>query len=209
MSPVSVDFPVHEQHAPPLVKRMDDGRGTWGMALFITTEAMLFILLFFAYYFTKKGTDRWHLTEPPKLHYSIPMLAILLTSSAVLHWGEKNVKQRNFSAGRIGVIGTMVLGLGFLTLTAFEYMEGFQHVTPRTDAYGSTFYTIVSLHAAHVILGLLMLTWLLIVPRWEPARYTPHRPYHNVSMYWHFVDTVWVFIVLLLYIIPNIWNAAS
>jgi heme/copper-type cytochrome/quinol oxidase subunit 3 len=53
-----------------------------------------------------------------------------------------------------------------------------------------------------------MLLWVLIVPRWEPALYTPHRPYHNVAIYWHFVDTMWFFIVMLLYVAPNLYNYA-
>ena len=210
MSPVPVEIPAHEQHAPPPVQSFDDRRGTYGMLLFIITEAMLFVMLFFAYYYTKKGNDRWHVTDPPKLHYVLPMLGVLLTSSGVIYWGEQQIKKRKYNAARLALVGTIVLGLGFLGLTYFDYAEHLQHVTPRTDAYGSTFYTLISLHGAHVVFGLLMLTWLLlIVPRWEPALYTPHRPYHNVAMYWHFVDIVWVFIVLLLYVIPNIWNAAS
>jgi heme/copper-type cytochrome/quinol oxidase subunit 3 len=81
-----------------------------------------------------------------------------------------------------------------------------QHLTPRTNAYGSSFYTLTTLHGLHVVLGLLMLIWVLLVPRWEPVRFTPYRPYHNVALYWHFVDTVWIFIVAFLYVIPNIYN---
>jgi heme/copper-type cytochrome/quinol oxidase subunit 3 len=43
--------------------------------------------------------------------------------------------------------------------------------------------------------------------RWEPAQHPPHRPYHNAAMYWHFVDIVWVFIVAILYVAPNIYVA--
>lgn len=207
MTPVSVDIPVHKQHARPPVLLLDDKRGTWGMALFIMTEATLFLMLFFAYYYVKKGNDRWSVTEPPKLHYSLPMLAVLLTSSGVIYWGEQNVKKQRYRAAKFALLGTMSLGIVFLTLTYFEYTEHLAHVTPRTNAYGSTFYTLTSLHGLHVVLGLLMMAWVLVVPRWEPARITPYRPYHTVAMYWHFVDTVWVFLVVLLYVIPNIYNA--
>jgi heme/copper-type cytochrome/quinol oxidase subunit 3 len=72
-----------------MVRLVDDKRGTFGMALFIATEACLFIMMFFAYFYIGHGHPvRWFYEEPPKLHYSLPMLAILLSSSAVLYWGE-------------------------------------------------------------------------------------------------------------------------
>ena len=207
MSPVYVDVPAHEHHASPPIHALDDKRGTWGMALFIVTEAFLFLMLFFAYFYLAKGDERWKLEDPPKLHYSLPMLGVLLASSAVLYWGEQKVKKEEYGAGRTALLITMALGVGFLALNYFEYSEHLLHLTPRSNSYGSIFYTITTLHACHVVLGLLMLGWVFLLPRWEPLRRSPHRPYHNVGMYWHFVDTVWVFIIILLYVGPNIYNA--
>jgi heme/copper-type cytochrome/quinol oxidase subunit 3 len=75
---------------------------------------------------------------------------------------------------------------------------------PTTDAYGSIFYTITSLHGAHVALGLLMLLYVLVLPQIGPGQKPPHRSLHNASLYWHFVDAVWLFIVALLYVAPNL-----
>lgn len=207
MSPVYLDSKEHAGHAPPLVPVIDDKRGTIGMALFIATEATLFLVMFFTYFYIAKGNERWKTEEPPKLHYSLPMLAVLLTSSGVLYWGEQQVKKGNGSAGRMAMFGTMLLGLGFLTLTYFEYTEHLLHLTPTTDSYGSIFYTITTIHGLHVCLGLLMMTWVQLLPHWEPRQRSPHRPYHNVGMYWHFVDIVWVFIIAILYVGPNVYNA--
>lgn len=207
MSPVYIDKLSPTTQAPPPVRLVDDKRGTWGMGLLITTEATLFAVMFFSYYWLDKTASVWRSEVPPKLHYALPMLAVLLTSSVILHWGEQQVKKSKYGLGRLAVVGTIILGLGFLVLSYLDYAEHLQTLTPTTDSYGSIFYTIISLHVAHVILGLLMLTWLLILPRWEPALYTPHRPYHNVSMYWHFVDTVWIFIVALLFVAPNVYGS--
>lgn len=204
MSPVYLDTSNHMGHDAPPVLRIDDSRGTFGMALLIASEVTLFGVLFFTYYYLKSGNPQWRADEPPKLHYSLPMLAILLISSAVLYWGEKRVKEQRYGAGKAALTGTIVLGVVFLVLSYFEYHEHLQHLTPQTDSYGSIFYTIVSLHLAHLIMGLLMLFFVLFLPRWEPAERMPHRPYHNAAMYWHFVDTVWIFIIVLLYVIPNI-----
>jgi heme/copper-type cytochrome/quinol oxidase subunit 3 len=206
MTPVFTEKHSPATNAPPPVRRVDNLRGTWGMALFIATETALFLAMFFSYYYTDKKSASWREEIPPKLHYSIPMLAVLLTSSAVLYWGEKQVKKERYVAGRLALVGTIILGLGFLSMTYLEDMEHLQHLTPRSDSYGSIFYAIISLHGAHVMFGVLMMLWVLLLPRYKPALYTPHRPYHNVAMYWHFVDTVWVFIVSLLYIAPNVYN---
>lgn len=199
-------FRVADHEGPP-VPLVDQHRGTWGIKLFILTEAMLFIMLFTAYFFIEKGGERWKVEEPPKLHYSLPMLAVLLISSGVLYWGEKQVEKERYGLGRLALIGTIALGLLFLLLTYFEDVEHLKTLTPRTDAYGSIFYTIVSLHGLHVVTGLLMLTWLLLLGRWEPTQRSPHRPYHNVGLYWHFVDTVWVFVVAILYVAPHVYKA--
>ncbi len=95
------------------------------------------------------------------------------------------------------------MGLVFLTLQALEYLDHWKSLAPYSDSYGSIFYTITTLHAAHVIVGLLLLSYVGVLPRYGQTRGSPHRPYAAVSMYWHFVDVVWLFIVILLYVIPT------
>jgi len=207
MTEVYAEPPGYAANAEPLVLRVDDRRGTFGMALFITSESLLFAILFFAYFYVRAGNTAWPIHQPPRLHFTLPMLGVLMLSSAVIYWGERQVQRLRYATARSALIGTIALGGVFLVLTYFEYSEHLQHLTPQTDAYGSIFYTITSLHLAHVVLGLLMLLWVLLLPRWEPVERTPHRPYHNVSMYWHFVDVVWISVVLLLYVIPNLRGA--
>jgi len=183
---------------------LDDNRGTWAMALVIATEATLFVCLFGSYFYLENNKNRWAIDEPPKMHLAFIMLAILLSSSVVLHWGEKQVKKLNYGAGRIAMAITIVMGLGFLAISAFEYLDHWKDLTPYSDSYGSIFYTIVSIHAAHVIVGLIILMYTLALPRYSPALRSPYRPYHVASLYWHFVDIVWLFIVGLLYVMPNV-----
>lgn len=183
---------------------LDDNRGSWAMWLTIATEAMLFVCLFSSYFYLENNKDRWHIDEPPKVHYALIMLAVLITSSFVLHWGEKQLKLQRYVAAR-GALGiTILMGLGFLALSAIEYRDHWKHLTPYSDSYGSIFYTITTFHAAHVIVGLLILIYTLILPRYSPAVRSPYRPYHVASLYWHFVDIVWLFIVGLLYVMPNL-----
>lgn len=208
MSTIDLRLPPDIGAQPPrervITARLDNRNGTFGIQLFILTEAFLFIMLFTAYFYLAQGTWRWLAEKPPALHWVIPMLAVLLSSSAVAHWGEQQLKRNSVRRARLALIITIVMGVGFLALSAFDYKEELQHVTPQTDAYGSIFYTIVTLHVAHVCLGLLMLIYVLTLPKLEPRQWPPYRPYHNASLYWHFVDFVWVFIVALLFVAPNI-----
>lgn len=183
---------------------LDQRRGLHGMWAVISTEFMLFVCMFGAYYYLGSNKDRWADETAPKWWMALILLAILLSSSVVLHWGEKQVKAERFGAGRIALWVTVVLGFVFLGVQGYEYRMEWNNLTPYSDSYGSIFYTITSLHALHVIAGLLMLMYIGIMPRYGETARTPHKPYSTVSMYWHFVDAVWVIIVVLLYIIPTL-----
>lgn len=183
---------------------VDDRRGTVGMWLFILTEGSLFLMLFFAYFYLGRQEPLWPPDPPPSLRVPLPMLAVLLASSVVLHWGEKGLHGGHRGRAKPAVAITLVLGLMFLGLQGIEYGIKLQHLTPTTGAYGSIFYALTGLHAVHVVLGVCMLGYVLVLPSIEPVEKPPHRPLHNVSIYWHFVDAVWVCIVALVYVLPHI-----
>lgn len=183
---------------------LDDNRGSWAIWLTIATEGMLFVCLFASYFFLENNKARWSVDEPPKMHYALIMLAVLITSSFVLHWGEKQLKLQRYVAARAALGVTILMGLGFLALSAIEYRSHWKELTPYSDSYGSIFYTITTFHAAHVVVGLLILIYTLALPRYSPALRSPYRPYHVASLYWHFVDIVWLFAVSFLYVMPNV-----
>jgi cytochrome c oxidase subunit III len=185
----------------------DNRRGTASMVLFIVTEAMLFVAMFFAYFYLGRGQPHWPMDEPPKLLLAFLMLGVLVTSSIVLQWGEHVSRRGREGAARVTIIVTILLGLVFLGLQFLEYRDHMKRLLPTTDAYGSIFYTITSIHGAHVVLGLTMLGYVLVLPKLEPTEKPPDRPLHNASLYWHFVDGVWLIIVALLYVLPNVHRA--
>lgn len=195
-----------DEHTIPaeVFERIDQNRGTTAMKLVIATEAMLFVVLFFGYFFLSAGDPRWLHESPPKLTLALTMLAILLTSSVVLHLGEHASKKERFGLARLAIAGTVLLGAAFIVLQVCEYRDHLKHLTPQTNAYGSMFYTITSIHGLHVCSGMLMLLYVLLLPKLEPEEELPFKPLHNVGLYWHFVDTVWIFIILLLYVLPNL-----
>ncbi|MGA7158754.1 MAG: cytochrome c oxidase subunit 3 [Acidobacteriaceae bacterium] len=204
--------PLPPQAPPPLVSEgqphtgdwpIETNRGVYAVWSVIATEGTLFICLFASYYFLGNNKNRWAIDHPPKLMLAFVMLAILMSSSLVIMWGERMVKQARFGLARAAVCATIFMGLIFLGVQAFEYKDHWKTLTPQTDSYGSIFYTITTFHAAHVIVGLLLLSYLAILPNYGPTTLSPHRAYRVVSLYWHFVDIIWLFVVLLLYVIPH------
>lgn len=186
----------------------DERRGTRAMALFIATEAALFVVLFFSYFYLAAGKSQWPSDGPPKLKLALTMLVVLLASSAVAFAAEKFAAARRIAAARAAIGLTLLLGVAFLVLQFFEYRDHMHSLRLGSDAYGSVFYTITSIHGLHVLLGLLMLAYATALPRPEHAEKPPFRALHNAALYWHFVDFVWIVIVVLLYLLPH-WRAAS
>jgi cytochrome c oxidase subunit III len=183
---------------------LDDKRGTGGMLLFIASEALLFLLLFFSYFYLGRREPRWPMHPAPKLTLALTMLAVLVASSVVLHAGERAVKAGRTAGARLAVAVTLVMGVAFLAIQVYEYRDHLKTLKPTTDAYGSIFYTITSFHALHLVGGMLMLAYVLVLPDLEPRDRPPHRPLHNAALYWHFVDLIWVIVVAVLYVTPHL-----
>jgi heme/copper-type cytochrome/quinol oxidase subunit 3 len=175
--------------------------GTWAVWLTIVTEALLFVSLFFAYFYVGHGREHWP-PHPPARETALILLAILALSSVTAELAKYALVRGRARAARLGVVVTLVLGLGFLALQGNELRGRLSEVEPTTDAYGSLFFAITGFHGLHVAVGALMLAWLACLPRLTSDD-SPHRPLDNVVLYWHFVDAVWACVVLVLYLLPG------
>ncbi|MBV8760747.1 MAG: cbb3-type cytochrome c oxidase subunit I [Deltaproteobacteria bacterium] len=199
--------PIKRPEPPPadevLPAALDQHEGSFGMIWLIATEATLFASLFVAYYFLGSIQPHWPLEKAPKMSFALVMLGILVASSVVLHWGEKRVELGQYVRARIAIALTLLLGVVFVVVQAVEYHVHLREMLPTEHSYASIFYTITSFHAAHLIVGLAMLGYVLFQPSLDPDR-PPHKPLHAAAMYWHFVDAVWLVIVTLLYVVPNL-----
>ena len=144
----AIYVPSHRGQESGITWPLEDRRGIYGMYTVIATEFSLFVCLFASYYFLGSNKERWPLDHPPKLTLALIMLVVLLSSSFVLHWGEQQVKQGHYTAGRLAIFATVLIGLVFLALQGFEYADHWKTLTPYSDTYGSIFYTITTFHAA-------------------------------------------------------------
>jgi cytochrome c oxidase subunit III len=126
---------------------------------------------------------------------------ILLTSAAFVTWAHWGLKVNRRWQVNAGLIITIMLGMTFLGMQAFEYTEAYTtfDLTLHSGIYGTTFFMLTGFHAAHVTLGLTMLIVILI--RCLKGHFQPehHFAFEAVSWYWHFVDVVWLFLFIFVY----------
>ncbi|WP_254764071.1 cytochrome c oxidase subunit 3 [Natrinema marinum] len=170
--------------------------------LFLVTDVATFSALFIYYFFIRVGT--WPIDELPPLLGSLVVIntVLLVASSVTFHFAHEALEDDNRQRF-LGLLGaTLALGIVFLAGQAYEYyefiaMEGF---SLTTGIFGSAFYGLTGLHGLHVTLGvggIAVLCW-----RGGRGQYGPDRDTSitTVSLYWHFVDAVWLFLVAALYI---------
>lgn len=178
--------------------------GWYGMATLVTTEACLFAYLLFSYYYMALEYGReWLPADLPGFSLSLPMTALLFTSSALVWIGENGIRKGHRWRCVAGLSCAAVLGIGFVILEAKEWLGmGF---TLSTDSYSSLFFTVTGFHMAHVIGGVLM---LLTMALWTAlGKFDGHRhdPISIGAFYWHFVDVVWVAVFTTIYLTPYLF----
>lgn len=169
-----------------------------GMVLFLVSEAFLFGSLFWTYYYLRALTPNWP-PERPSATLAGVNTVLLLASSGTVWWGTRAIRTGKERGLFLGLAATFVLGSAFLGITFWEWThEAFR---PWSHAYGSIFYTLTGFHALHVFGGLLIMLALL-------ARTVRHRfsAEHFLavevgSLYWHFVDFVWIFVFSTIFIV--------
>jgi cytochrome c oxidase subunit III len=175
-----------------------------GMIVFLGSWGMMFAGLFFAYGFLRSGAPSWPPPGVPRLPVALPALntAVLLASSAALARGVRGLARGRRKALTAWVGVTLAMGVAFLALQITVWRsvaEGGLHVT--TGLYGSVFYALTVFHALHVAAGLLVLLW--VFARSLGGAYSEHSLV-NVrlcSMFWHFVDAVWVLMFVSIYLV--------
>ncbi|MGI8959741.1 MAG: cytochrome c oxidase subunit 3 [Bryobacteraceae bacterium] len=177
-------------------------RGTIGVIFLILTETALF-LMFVVVYLVYIGKS---LNGPyPKDVLDIPVVATicLLSSSLTIVFAEHALKKNELGRFKLWWAVTILLGAIFLTYTAIEWRQLIyhDHLTISTNLFGTTFYSLVGLHASHVVVGLTFLMVVFIVTLLGFPIHTQFRRVLFLSWYWHFVDAVWVIVFTVVYII--------
>jgi cytochrome c oxidase subunit 3/cytochrome o ubiquinol oxidase subunit 3 len=188
-------------HAEPTEEALPS-RGRVGMFCLIATEAALFSIFVVAYLFYIGKS----LSGPyPAQVLEVPILPTicLLASSATIMLAERALHQGYGVRFKGWWLLTILLGVAFLFATAVEwYRLIFTHqLTISTNLFGTTFYSLVGFHAMHVMVGLILLTLVLILSVCGYITQAQSERVAALSLYWHFVDVVWIVVFLVVYVI--------
>jgi cytochrome c oxidase subunit 3 len=180
-------------------KALFPGLAAIGLPVFIVSEIFIFLGLFATYWTMRLSADYWPPAGTPVMPTLLPqfMTVLLVSSSITIHKGEEKLEAGDMAGFRQWLILTIVLGALFLGCTIYEYSHlaagGF---VPGTNAFSTAFFSITGFHASHVLVGLGVFVAVLIPALGGRSN---HTFVQCASVYWHFVDIVWFFVVSQIY----------
>ncbi|MCG6552220.1 MAG: heme-copper oxidase subunit III [Candidatus Magnetominusculus sp. LBB02] len=196
---------LNEVHA----KKEDAGLSKIAIIVFIISEVALFGGLFGGYLYAMLFTDLWPPANTPAgvppMGLAVLMTVFLLSSSVTVHNAEEKLVHGDMGGFKGWLTITMILGALFMGFMAYEWhelmSEGF---VVGLNEYGTFFYTITGFHGSHVIVGLVMQLFCMILAGGNKIGRNKQTMVKVTGLYWHFVDIVWLLVVSLIYVIPYI-----
>ncbi|OCA89742.1 cytochrome (ubi)quinol oxidase subunit III [Pradoshia sp. D12] len=188
-------------------KHTDDGKHKFlGFWLFLAAETVLFASLFATYLALKDSVPPNKEMTLAKDLFDMPLAFIatmlLLTSSLTSVYAMYHMRNYDFKQMQFWLLITVLLGAAFLGLEIYEfnhYVHEYHH-TFTGSAFGSAFYTLVGFHGAHVTFGLLWIITLMLRNSKRGLNLYNAPKFYVASLYWHFIDVVWVFIFTVVYL---------
>lgn len=176
-----------------------------GIWLFLASEVMLFGALFSSYILLRVGATEW-----PRGHdiLSVPIAtfntAVLIFSSFTMVMSWASLERKDFKKYKMYLGLTILCGLIFLVVKAFEYNAKFSHhLYPSSSTFLAIYFTLTGLHGIHVLGGVIVNSYHFGPGSkfWEKD---PKRLISRIEvsgLYWHFVDLVWIFLFPVLYLL--------
>jgi cytochrome c oxidase subunit III len=177
-------------------------RGRVGMFSLIIGESAIFTIFVVAYVFYI-GRSTFGPTPQQVLDVPILNTVCLLSSSLTIILAEHAITHGRLRAFAAWWTLTILLGLEFLAGTAIEWRKLIfeDHLTIRTNLFGTTFYSLVGLHATHVVVGMIGLTLVFVFTLLGRIEQRHAERIQVLALYWHFVDAVWVVVFTVVYIV--------
>jgi cytochrome c oxidase subunit 3 len=178
-----------------------------GMALFITSEIMFFFSFFWGFFHFSLAPSIWTGgVWPPKgiipmVWYALPLLntCILLSSGVTVTYAHKAIVADNKKGLWHFLLWTVMFGILFTFFQGYEYCNA--NFSINDGVYGSIFYLLTGFHGLHVLIGtIFLMVCLFRLPKFKKDQ---HIGYICAIWYWHFVDIVWIFLFIAVYI----WGA--
>ena len=177
-----------------------------GFLLFLVSDVVLFSSFIFAYLYLRNTLPAW---PPPGINrldvgFAAFNSVVLFGSGVTMHYALESWKHGKFARYANFLIATIVLGAAFLAGQGYEYTNLYmrEHVSwSGSGAFGASFFTLTGMHGFHVFVGVCYLTVLLLQSC--AGVYTKEKYFGltAVTLYWHFVDVIWVVLFSIFYLI--------
>ena len=183
-----------------------------GMLLFITSEVMFFGGLFAAYFSIRANASQWPPTNVETgqpfslaiLPFVGPATILLILSSFTCQYAVVMIRRDDRTRFMRAMTITVVLGIIFLLAQVTDYsLLGAEGLTLSSGTYGTTYFTLTGFHGAHVFGGVIMLSVVLYRGMLGQFSSRHYDAVEAASLYWHFVDVVWILLFSLLYLLPG------
>ncbi len=172
------------------------------ISFFIASESIFFLMLILAYV-NFHGT----VTDGPTAATSLDPIKtgifslFLLASSFTIWLAGKSLAAKNHFMLKVWILLTIILGATFIYGQGSEWAGLIEkNITISTNVFGSTFFTLTGFHGLHVCIGLIMLSILLGLALWGDFKGPRSDAVECVSIYWHFVDGVWIVVFSVIYL---------
>lgn len=177
-------------------------KGTIGVIFLIITESALFLMFVIAY-IVYMGKSLSGPTPREVLEIPVVSTICLWSSSLTIYFAEHALMHAKLALFKFWWGLTILLGGEFLFATGAEWYKLIyhDHLTISTNVFGSTFYSLVGLHASHVIVGLMFLSLVWTVTALGFPIQSQVRRIKFLSWYWHFVDAIWVVVFSVVYLL--------
>jgi cytochrome c oxidase subunit I+III len=192
---------AHSDESPSVLE-VERPSGWWGMWLLIATEATLFGVLIATYFYLRFHTASvWPPDGLVKPAIVKPLIATLILVASSLPIAIA-ARRSTASASRLASLGiAIVLAVLFLAFQAALVSDSLDLFRPHDDAYASAFYVLIGVHAAHVVVGILLAAWTATFGQRAGAMQLPAR---LTALYWHFVNVIAVLVFATLYLSPRV-----
>jgi heme/copper-type cytochrome/quinol oxidase subunit 3 len=177
-----------------------------GMWTFLASEVTFFGSLFTIYIlYMSRHADGPTQAEVFDIPFTAGMTVILMLSSVAMVLALSAVRAGRLARFQMWTLGAALLGTLFLAAMLYEYSVFFlKDFTFTASPFSSAFYALTGFHGLHVAVGIVMLVALWAASASGRLRHERHDVVENVSLYWHFVDLVWILIFAVVYLIPAV-----
>ncbi len=202
---MSIDHSLFPETMPSNPERATlEGKNKFmGLWFFLGGETVLFACLFGIYIALKNSTAGGpSSTDLFGLELVFFMTVLLLSSSLTSVYAMYHMRNNDFKKMMLWLGITGLLGIGFLACEIYEFAHYIidYDFTFRSSAFGSAFYALVGFHGGHVIFGISWLIVLMIRNARRGLNLYNAPKFNTFSLYWHFIDVVWVFVFTVVYL---------